>query len=578
MSYEFGELNTGFLDVKAQELALSHKLSSQKPKSIPLLIALPQIPKWIEDAKKSFNTVDINTAKVAEWIFDNSYVLERALQKIKIDMPDDYYNLLPCAQSSKGNDNLPRAYHIASGLLAADGIQIAMPILVDFIQAYQKESPLDIAELWALPTLLRLACIELVMNSVVLIVPELSLPYERNNAWQPTISAIDEIDCLGRALHCLSVIETIPWRIFFEQVSIVEKELRNDPADIYAHLDFESRDRYCKTIEKLARATTYSEKSIALCALELAEQEESENERKSHVGYWLVDDGQFDLEQKINCQISWLQRGKRLLKKHTVFAYLFVLTTFVTVTESVAVYYLYINNANTLQLLIGSLLALIPASMLAVSTLHWSLTSLLPPRILNKLDFDKKINEDFTTAIVIPTLLGSIEEIDSLLILIERHYLSNNDPALHFVLLTDYLDALEATAANDGQFIGYVRDGIKSLNDKYRIDGKAPFHLLHRDRKFNPSENCWMGWERKRGKLEEFNHFLCDEECSAFSITEGDSSALKNIRFVITLDSDTQLSRGMAARLIGTLAHPLNRAVFDENTGKIIAGYRKSVV
>ena len=167
MTYEFGALNTGFVEIKAQELAISHVLSSKKPKPIPLLIALPKIPNWIENAKKSFNTADINTAKVAEWIFDNSYVLERSLQKIKIDMPDDYYKLLPSTQSRKGHNNLPRAYHIASGLLAADGIQIAMPILVNFIQAYQKESPLDIAELWALPTLLRLACIELVMASVV---------------------------------------------------------------------------------------------------------------------------------------------------------------------------------------------------------------------------------------------------------------------------------------------------------------------------------------------------------------------------------------------------------------------------
>jgi cyclic beta-1,2-glucan synthetase len=573
MTYEFGELNTGFVEIKAQELALSHVLSSKKPKPIPLLIALPKIPNWIENAKKSFNTADINTAKVAEWIFDNSYVLERSLQKIKIDMPEDYYKLLPSTQSSKGHDHLPRAYHIASGLLAAGGIQIAMPILVNFIQAYQKESPLDIAELWALPTLLRLACIELVMASVVRIVPELNLPYKPSKAGQSTATAIDDIDCLGRALHCLSVIETIPWRTFFEQVSVVEKELRNDPAGVYAHLDFESRDRYCKKIEKLARATSYSEEDIARCTLELADETEPNNERESHVGFWLVDDGQAVLEEKVNYHLSLKQRGKRLLQKHAIGLYLSLLVSFIGVTEFFACYYLYINHANIAQLVIGSLLALIPASMLAVSTLHWTLTSLIPPRILNKLDFDKKINPDFPTAIVIPTLLGSIEEIDSLLIRIERHYLSNTDPALHFVLLTDYLDAAQETEPTDNQFLGHVRQGIIGLNDKYRADGKAPFHLLHRERKYNASERCWMGWERKRGKLDEFNHFLRDKKSSAFSLSEGDSSALGAIRFVITLDSDTQLSRGMAARLIGTLAHPLNRAVFDDKTDKIIAGY-----
>jgi cyclic beta-1,2-glucan synthetase len=573
MTYEFGESKASFIEIKAQELAFNHVLSSKKPTPIALLVALPTIPKWLDHAKKSFNTADVNTAKVAEWIFDNSYVLDRALQKIKIDMPADYYTLLPSIQSGTGNDYLPRAYHIANGLLAAGGVQVAMPILVNFIQAYQKESPLDIAELWALPTLLRLACIELVMTSVVRIVPELILPYKSNNSRQSTIYAIDEIDCLGRALHCLAVIETLPWRAFFEQVSIVEKELQSDPAGIYTNLDFESRDRYCKTVEKFARATDYSERSIALIAIELAKQSILEDERQCHVGYWLVDEGQYELEAQLNCKISWLQRRKRLLQKHVVATYFLLLTMFIAATQSVAFYYLYLNGASTSQFLIGSLLSLIPASMLAISTLHWTLTRLIPPRILNKLDFDKKIDPKFATAIVIPTLLGSIDEIDSLLIRIERHYLSNNDPALRFVLLTDYLDALEATSPNDGQFLGHVRDGIKGLNDKYRDSGSTPFHLLHRERKYNPSERCWMGWERKRGKLDEFNHFLCDEDCTAFTIHEGVSDALRNIRFVITLDSDTQLSRGMAARLIGTLAHPLNRAVFDEKTGKIIAGY-----
>jgi cyclic beta-1,2-glucan synthetase len=573
MTYEFGESNAGFIEIKAQELAFNHILSSRKPSQIPLLIALPNISKWIGNAKKSFDTADVNTAKVAEWIFDNSYVLDRALQKIKIDMPADYYNLLPCIESSTGNDYLPRAYHIASGLLAAGGIQVAMPILVNFINAYQEESPLDIAELWAMPTLLRLACIELVIVSVVSIVPDINLPYKNSNVWQPTVTTIDEIDCLGRALHCLSVIETIPWRDFFQQVSVVEKELRNDPAGIYGNLDFESRDRYCKTVEKLARATAYSEKNITHRVIELAQQSEPDNERHRHVGYWLVDDGQLLLEKQLNFKNTWLQQGQRLLQKHVVFVYLFTLTTSIALTESVALYYLYINDATIAQWVIGSLLTLVPASMLAVSTLHWSITCLIPPRVLNKLDFDKKINAEFATAIVIPTLLGNIEEIDSLLIRIERHYLSNNDPALHFVLLTDYIDALAVTSPTDARFLGYVRDGIKSLNDKYCNSGRRPFHLLHRERKYNPCEGCWMGWERKRGKLDEFNHFLGDEKCSSFSIHEGDRSALRNIRFVITLDSDTLLSRGMAARLIGTLAHPLNRAVFDEKTNKIIAGY-----
>lgn len=564
--------NEILLAIKAQELAKSQTVSYRPPAQIPLLNALPKIPKWLEQAKLLFNTRDVNTAKVAEWVYDNGYVVDRAITQIQIDMPTSYYQLLPSLQNTSGQ-SLPRAYYLASGLLAATGIQLSLNFLVKFVKGYQQETTLNISELWALPTLLRLVCIQLIVEAVDNIVPELTVPYSRDDISQPLMVSRDEIDYLSRAIHCLSVIETIPWRKFFEQVSVVEEKLRHEPADIYQSLDFDSRDRYCKVIENLARATAHDEAHIAERAVALACCESANGERYSHVGYWLVDEGLMALEKDLGYQVSWWQRFQRFCGKFSSVLYLLALAFSVILAEVVVVVYLYQNNAQALTYFAGLALTLIPASMLSIAIINWLITLLWPSRILNKLDFDQRIDPQYKTAVVIPSMLSSDSDIDTLLKQIELHYLSNNDPALRFVLLTDYLDAQVQSITSDADYLNRVSQGVRALNSKYGTSNTGPFHLLHRERRYNRSENCWMGWERKRGKLSDFNQFLSDKNCEAISVHEGEPLGLNDIRYVITLDSDTQLCRGAAAKLIGTLAHPLNRAIFDDKTSKVIAGY-----
>jgi len=584
MSEEFDESSLGFLETKASELANSHLMSASSPNLVPSLVVLRDISDWLKQVKRSLNATDVDTARVAEWIFDNSYLLERALGQIKHDMPSDYYGLLPCLCSENNDGQVPRAYRVASGFLAADGIQIALPILVKFIKAYQTVSPLDIGELWALPTFLRLVCVEMVIAVVVQMDPKINSPYKDNKSWKPIEITIDEVDYLGRALHCLANIENISWQSFFEQVNIVEEELRKDPANVYAKLDFDSRNRYCKAVEHLARTAPFSEQAVAQQAVALASRSAApderflQDERFSHVGYWLVDEGKLTLETEINYKPSWFERCNRGLQRHSTLFYFFMLMLSMVIFESIVIIYLVQNQAEMSEIVAGFLLSLVPVSMIAVALVNWFVTLIVPPRILNKIDFDKAIDPDYATAVVIPTLLGSNEEIDNLLAQIERHYLCNSDPALRFVLLTDFLDAPTQDVQGDSVLIEHIRGGVKKLNQKYNPTGDCPtgkgmFHLLHRPRQYNPSEGCWMGWERKRGKLDAFNRLLCGEAEQEFSVQEGDDDSLRNIRFVITLDSDTQLFRGTASRLIGTLAHPLNRAIFDDKSGQIIAGY-----
>ncbi len=192
------------------------------------------------------------------------------------------------------------------------------------------------------------------------------------------------------------------------------------------------------------------------------------------------------------------------------------------------------------------------------------------------MDFSQGIPEECAAMVVIPAMLSGPNEVNSLVGQLEQHYLRNPDPGLFFALVTDYMDAPAENQPGDTDLIEWARQGIRSLNEKYPRTGsghftEGRFALLHRRRRWNPSEGIWMGWERKRGKLHELNRLiLADkdisqdgrslESMSSFQIREGDLSKLKHVRYVITLDADTILPRDAARELIAVLAHPLNRA------------------
>ena len=174
---------------------------------------------------------------------------------------------------------------------------------------------------------------------------------------------------------------------------------------------------------------------------------------------------------------------------------------------------------------------------------------------------------------VIPVLVGKADDVPKLIDRLEAHRLANPDPSLRFVLLSDCPDAPAEQMPGDDALVTALIDGVRRLNERYEGGGKGPFHLLHRSRRYNAPEGVWMGWERKRGKLEQFNDLVASGDASAFSIAEGDPDALSRLRFVVTVDADTMLPPGSVSQLVGTLAHPLNRPEFDEKTGRVTHGY-----
>ncbi len=211
-------------------------------------------------------------------------------------------------------------------------------------------------------------------------------------------------------------------------------------------------------------------------------------------------------------------------------------------------------------------------SALAVPLVNLTATWLLPPRTLPALDFSQGIPAEHRTMVVVPTLLGSPQDIDSLAEALEIRYLGNRDPNLFFALLTDFPDAPERVLPSDAVSLAHAHAALEALNATYRDDRPCIFFLFHRPREWNPSERTWMGHERKRGKLEQFNALLRGEAASAFSEIVGDASILSSLRYGIPLATDTQLPRDAARALVGNMAHPLNRPVYDAAKGRLVDG------
>ncbi|MEO6876909.1 MAG: hypothetical protein ABI205_00405, partial [Gemmatimonadaceae bacterium] len=229
--------------------------------------------------------------------------------------------------------------------------------------------------------------------------------------------------------------------------------------------------------------------------------------------------------------------------------------------------------------ILAVLLVLLPAADVAISIVHQCVTTALPPWRLPRMDYASAVPAANRTAVVVPLLIGSVDAVTEALDHLEVQHLANRDRQIRFALLSDFLDASTETTPGDDAILSAAVEGIRALNASYAEHADAtgvtdaPFYLLHRPRRWNAADAVWMGWERKRGKLVDFNAFIAGDNDGAFSVTEGDTSWLRGVRYVITLDADTALPRGAAAALIGTIAHPLNRAEFDPARGRVTRGY-----
>ncbi len=394
------------------------------------------------------------------------------------------------------------------------------------------------------------------------------------------IQAADQVT-IGNSIGSLRFLASVDWRTFVEFMSVVDQALRGAPDDCYARMDFGTRNRYRRVIERIARRSEHSEQEVAEAALRLVREaaartdaEDGERARRAHVGYYLVGRGLDELERAVRYRRTLAEFARSSVERVPLLAYLGTITAITATSSGWLGSIAYADGVVGWRLALMAVIAVVATSQLAVALVNWLATLLVTPSALPRMDFSTGIPASSSALVVIPTMISSTRNIDELVEALEVRFLANRDANLRFGLLTDFADAADESMPEDGPLLEHAARRIDALNAFYACDA---FFLFHRPRRWNPGERAWMGFERKRGKLADLNWLLREADpanaSDRFSLVVGDTKLLAGTRYVITLDTDTQLPRDAARQFVGTMAHPLNRPVFDDRLGRVRAGH-----
>jgi hypothetical protein len=458
----------------------------------------------------------------------------------------------------------PRAAAAAERYLRAVDGEFSATTFRTFINELQTHESLVVGELWSFASFLSFALLE------SLLVEARALGNSLDSAQSRMISAL---------IKSLRAINNADWVSIIEPLIAFDDTLRQDPAEAYEKMDFESRESYRKRVAFIARHSNLTESEVAMVALELAKKaihlpsdDPRIYRRRIHIGYYLIDDGLPQLAARAGFHPPLIDRARAFVRSMADDFYI-VAIELITVFFVAAVLAPLLPSHTVRALAVVVALVLLPIMQDAVELVNTAVTSIFSPQPLPKLDFSNGIPLDCATMVAVPALLLNEEQVRKLVVDLEVRFLANRDPHLHFALVSDLPDSIAKPHENDSHpLVELAIQLINALNAKYASRKCDLFILLHRHRIFNTRQGAWMGWERKRGKLLDLNRLLVGDY-DAFPIKVGHIETLGRVRYVITLDSDTQLSRGTAAQLIGAIAHPLNQAVIDTKLRIVTAGY-----
>ena len=495
------------------------------------------------------------------WLYDNDRLIYTGLyMELQNPTTRKIAGKTPHVRDGQG-EVVPRALALAEGFLEAVSYQFSEQEFALFVEVFQRTTVMQMRELRLLPAALTLVLLEKIAAQGEEFVhnPQASLG-------------------IGVCMRSLRDLAQATWKEILEPLIAMDQVLRRDPAGAYAQMDYESRDLYRKRISRMASRSDFSETDVAAQAVALAEQatrHPSINPRvalkQSHVGYYVVDKGAPVLAERVGYHPRFLVRIQEWMRRHPDEFFLLGIEVLTLAIASAAVFLLTDPSSSLAFIAFAMLLLLLPSSQAAVQAMNHLVTLLLPAELRPKLDFSEAIPADCVTLVAVPSLLLNEKQVRGLVEDLEVRFLGNHDPNIHFCLLTDLPDSREPDR-EDSELVALCAGLIRALNEKYASQKMGSFFLLHRHRVYNPREKSWMGWERKRGKLLDLNKLLRGRYDS-FPVKVGDVSLLPRVRFVITLDADTELPRGTAHRLIGALAHPLNQAVIDSASNTVVEGY-----
>jgi cyclic beta-1,2-glucan synthetase len=391
--------------------------------------------------------------------------------------------------------------------------------------------------------------------------------------------AADQVS-ISNTIGSLRFLGAMDWREFVEAMSVVEQTLREDPGGVYGRMDFATRDRYRHVVEKVARRSQLPEAGVAREAVHLALDgldRKGAEDRAAHVGFYLIDQGRPQLVRATHIRPSVFETFQGMIRRFPLSAYLGAILLITVICTSTLLATADAGGFYSWKLILTGIVSFLGASQLAVALVNWLATLLATPHGLPRMDFSEGIPPELRTLAVVPAMLADAHNVEDLMEALEVRFLANRDANLHFGLLTDFLDAREETRPEDEALLCLARKRIEELNEKYGGAKRGAFFLFHRPRRWNPREQLWMGYERKRGKLAALNSRLLGgtlgQTEDRFSLIVGEITVLPSIKYVITLDTDTQLPRDSARHFVEAMAHPLNRPRFDEDKQRIVEGY-----
>lgn len=618
------------LQKHAVDIARNHSVSKEAKFSRTLIYRLDNNFKCIENTYKILNKKrkeDWSYEPAIDWLLDNFFLVEIQYRSIRQDLKRDRYSKLQILSNGKLK-GYPRAYAIALELVSHTDGNLDEEHFTNFIDAYQTQTILSTNEIWYLSIMLRIALIEYIrvvsekiLNNILALEKIEKLDLNEGiedllNAIQKGVGSLDKnmkiyasqlikklkksentkinvldeiltiygtnVDkiveqehqeqlnrriAIGNAIMSLKKIATIDWNDLFESLSITEKILRKDPSNIYSKMDYKSREYYRRIVNGYAHKFHVHETYVANKAIELSRAcyDNGFEDRKCHVGYYIVGKGKLELLNSLPIKRKITKVGYNLS------SYLLPIFLLTALLSLVFAFYSYKKSLNIFISIVVFITALIPMSDISISLINWCFIRKVSPAFLPRLKFSNKIPEEMSTLVVITTLLSNEKQVIELIKKLEIYYLGNKEENIYYGIVGDFKDSFSSNSDDDERIINRVVSEIDRLNKKYHTD---VFHLFIRHRKYNKTQNKWMGWERKRGAIVELNKLLLGSEKTSFSIiSENVSNIINKIRYVITLDADTFLPMGAAKKLIGTISHPINKAVFDEDKKIVIEGY-----
>lgn len=570
-----------------------------------------------------------------EWILDNYYIIEKTVKTIIKDMPLKKYTSFVGLDNGiyKG---FSRVYVLASEIVAYTDSTIDRDNLSDLLRAYQTKKSLSMDEIWNIGIFLQIAIIEnireicekiysaqiqkyKVENIIERLVEKkdnLKFKYPINIKGQSygemkypfieymsyrlkqygkkaySYSSIleDQVDkmglsieeviqkehfdialrkvTIGNAITSINTIIRVNFLEIFEQINGVEEILKNDPANVYSKMDYKTRAYYRQEIEKISKKTKISEMYIAKKCLEFAEKGDSKKEK--HIGYYLISKGKNKLLSDL---LGRKVKEKKSEKKVKVYVYTIIIL-------SILLSFLcglYVENKcdNLIFSVLIFICTLIPSQTIIVQLIQYLLSKIIKPKIIPKLDFKYGIPEEYSTMVIIPTIVNNKEKVHELFSKLEVYYIANKSENLYFTLLGDCSSGSHEKEIYDNEIVQAGIEEINKLNEKYPDSNFNKFNFIYRKRIWNNSEECYLGWERKRGLINQFNEYLLGNIKNQFLYNsfENSDSNIPKIKYIITLDSDTDLVLNSGLELVGAMAHILNEPVIDREKNIIIDGH-----